>query len=461
MNSRSLEVTPRFVPLPTVRYAPARFVTASVIMLGLAAAVFGWKILHQALFSVQIVYIVLVIWISIQVCLGLLDRPRGHHGSRKNVAADFLELNVVALVPVYNEDPDAVQDCLRGFLRQTRLPNAIVVTNDGSSPDIDYNAVRAWFEAASQEAGVRGTWLEQANGGKRSAQIAGARIEPDADIYITVDSDSILDSRAVSEALLAFQDPKVMSVAAVILSTNYRSSLLARVMDLYTVGLQLFERSAFSRLNSVLVNSGGCAFYRAEIIWDNVEIYLGETLFGKPVHFSDDSLLTLFALERGKAVQQLSCFAFTLMPAKFSHHRRQQLRWMRGSFIRSGWRMRFLPMNQWAYWLHLAKWIMYATMTTALFLLIFTGGLPAGTLASGAVAGIILYTVTVVRYLSVMRSDQSTGQRVLTFATAPLAAVWSLTFLRVLRWYAMITVGNLGWGTRSHIEIHAGEGREA
>ncbi|GAA3588817.1 hypothetical protein GCM10022198_10640 [Klugiella xanthotipulae] len=73
----------------------------------------------------------------------------------------------------------------------------------------------------------------------------------------------------------------------------------------------------------------------------------------------------------------------------------------------------------------------------------------------GASAAITIYCITAARYLTVVRSDQSRAQRILTFATVPLAAIWSLTFMRVLRWYAMITVGRLGWGTREKVEITA------
>ncbi len=438
-------------PLPTVAYGKLRYLFVGAILLVLAAATVFLKIATTAGSVAAVIYIVFLIWVVVQIGLAIADRPRFATG------ADSPDgLTIAALVPVYNEDVPALRGCLEGFLTQTRRPDAVAVVNDGSSIELDYSEVRDWFLGECAALGIRGHWIDQANSGKRHAQIAGMRREPDADIYLTVDSDSILDRNATSEAMKAFADPEVQSVAAVILSTNYRSSLLTRMMDVFTVGLQLFERSAFSRLNSVMVNSGGCAFYRGEVIRDNVELYLNETLAGRRVNFSDDSLLTLFALHRGKTVQQPTAFAFTLVPAKLSHHVRQQLRWMRGSFIRSGWRMRFLPMTGAAYWLHMMKWIAYGTMTSTLIMLVVTGKLlDPWMLASGMLAAVTLYVLTAFRYLAVVRSDQSTAQRWLTFATAPLAAIWGLTFLRVLRWYAMATVLNLGWGTRAVVEVRA------
>jgi hyaluronan synthase len=435
-------------PLPSARLVRPTALVTIWSLVGLAAtAVVAAMILRDFSTAHRLAFAVVVGAVVVQVLLGLADTPRGRRGA----GAD---LDVVALVPVYNEDPTALRRCLRSFLEQTRRPNAVVVVDDGSAED--YEAIRTWFLAEAIRGGVRAHWRRTENHGKRHAQVAGSDLEPNADVYITVDSDSMLDRCAVANAMRAFDDPQVQSVAGVILTTNYRGSLLARTMDLHCVALQLTERAAFSRLNSVMVNSGGCAFYRGTVLRDNIDVYLGETVFGRPMQFSDDSLLTLFALRRGRAVQQANCFAFTLMPETFDHHQRQQVRWMRGSFIRSGWRARFLAMTRAAYWIHLVKWLLYGTVTATLVHLAVTGRLfMIETLFAGAIAATSVHAVTTLRYLSIARSDQSLAQRFLTLATAPLAAVWSLTFLRVLRWYAMATFTNTGWGTRDEIEVRA------
>jgi len=409
-----------------------------------------------------VVFLILVVVVGAQIVLGLLDRPRGLDrvspatsapGRPDSVPRRPGDLDVVALVPCFNEDPAALRACLRGFLAQTRLPDGVVVVDDGSTTG-GYDEVQAWFHHAAAAAGVRATWLRQPNGGKRRAQVTGVEAEPLADVYVTVDSDSILDGRALENGLVAFVDPEVQSVAAVILTTNVAANLLTRVVDVFCVSLHLFERAAFSRLDSVMVNSGGCALYRAGVIRDNVDTYLGETILGRPVHFSDDSMLTLFALQRGAAVQQTNCVAFTLMPDRLSHHLRQQLRWMRGSFIRSGWRLRHLPMHRAAYWLHLAKWLMYTTVTATFFVVVLSGGLSTPPAAvSAALGAVSLYTLTTLRYATMERSDRTRAQTLRTLCLAPLAGVWSLTVFRVLRWYAMATFADVGWGTRTEVEV--------
>lgn len=439
-------------PLPTARLVrPAARVVASLIILVVAVVVVGAVIWRGTHTPARIVFALIAVAALLHLVFAVLpDRMQ-----RRSVAGRTANgsLSVAALVPVYNEDPAALRRCLRSFLEQTRRPETVVVVDDGSTV-ADYADVRKWFLDEAERVGVRGHWTRTVNQGKRHAQIEGVRLTPEADVYLTVDSDSILDRHAIVNGLAPFGDPKVQSVAALILTTNYQQSLLARWMDVYCLGLQLFERSAFSRFRAVMVNSGGCALYRADVIRDNVDAYLGETILGRPVQFSDDSMLTLFALRRGRAVQREDCFAFTLMPANVGHHLRQQVRWMRGSFIRSVWRMRYLPLARAAYWLHLVKWVLYVLATATLLHLLLEGTLTQWeTLVTGGVAAVVLYVTAVLRYLLVIRSDQGHLQRWATFATAPIAALWGLTVLRVVRWYAIATFVRTGWGTRGDIEV--------
>lgn len=429
----------------------------STIVGGIAGvAVFSFGAFHLVdAFSgestiVSAVYLASVVVLVVQFLAAQIERPYRVDDDQR-AALDALD--VVVLVPCYNEDPEALRRCLQSFFDQSRHPQGICVTDDGSSTS-EYPEQRDWFLSEAERLGIRAHWRRTPNGGKRVAQIMGARREPKADIYVTVDSDSILDPEALAEGLKPFAHERIQSVAAVILTTNYGTNLLTRMMDLICVTLQLGDRSALSSAGSVMVNCGGCALYRGDILRANVRTYLTETLFGRPVHMSDDSLLTLFALERGFAVQQPSAFAFTLMPEKVEHHVRQQLRWMRGSFIRSWWRFKYIPMTHPAYWVHAVKWVMYLCITAVFLALLFSGVLLDPVVFGWAILVTIgVQFATSARYLSVWRSDQTVGQRWLVYLTAPVAAMWSWFVLRVLRWYAMATFRNVAWGTRKQIEV--------
>lgn len=358
-------------------------------------------------------------------------------------------LHVAVLLPVYNEDDGYLRLGLESLLAQTRRPTSVHVVDDGSTSS-SYTAVRAWWTRAAAEAGIATTWTRQANAGKRHAQAAGVRQSPDADVYVTLDSDSCLAPNALEEVLLPFARQRVQSVAGIVLATNHRANLLTRITDLWFVTGQLTERSALSAMGAVLVNSGPLAAYRAPVVRDNLDSYLNERFMGRPVMFSDDSLLTLYALLRGRAVQQPSAIVFTALPERPKHFARMYMRWMRGSTIRSLWRMRYLPVTGWAYWAQLVRWFQVALSTAVLGWLLVVEPVRYGTTppASFLVVPFLIGWAQALRYLGVIRSDERIRSRAVTWLLMPLAVVGSWTVLRAMRWWGMATCARTGWGTR-------------
>ncbi|MFE9664208.1 glycosyltransferase [Streptomyces sp. NPDC005955] len=379
-----------------------------------------------------------------QTALFLGARPHRAEGAAREA---LRRLDVAVLVPVYQEDPGYLSVGLETFLAQTRPPDSVHVVDDGST--VDYTAVRAWWLAAAAEHGITTTWTRTDNHGKRRAQCTAAAHCRDADVLITVDSDARLAPDALDELLLPFADARVQAVAGLVLAANNRGGLLARFTDLWYVTLQLVDRSALSALGGVMVTSGSLAAYRAHVLWDHTDSYLHETFLGRPVTFSDDSLLTLYALTRGRVVQQTSAVVFTAMPERVGHHLRQYLRWMRGSTIRSLWRARHLPVRHPAYVAQLARWLQQAAYTLAL------GWLALAHLHAGRLPSPYLWAVPLLiaasqtlRYLTVRRSDQTFRSQLATWTLTPVALLWSWVVLRPTRWYAVATCGRTGWGTR-------------
>ncbi|SHI66086.1 glycosyltransferase [Streptomyces sp. 3214.6] len=360
-------------------------------------------------------------------------------------------LHVAVLLPVYNEDAGYLRLGLESLLAQTRRPNTVHVVDDGSTSG-DYTTVRTWWTQAAKIAGITTSWQRTPNQGKRHAQAAAVAASPDADIYVTVDSDSCLAPNALEELLLPFTRRTVQSVAGIVLATNHRANLLTRITDLWFVTGQLTDRSALSSMGSVLVNSGPLAAYRAAVVRDNLDSYLGETFLGRPVMFSDDSLLTLYALLRGRAVQQPTAVVFTALPERTSHFLRMYMRWMRGSTIRSVWRFRYLPLSGWAYWAHLLRWFQVALSTAVLGWLVVVEPLVYGRTppASFLVVPFLIGWAQALRFLSIARSDDTFRARVSTWLLMPLAVVGSWTVLRAMRWYGMATCARTGWGTRQN-----------
>ncbi len=394
--------------------------------------------------ALYLVTFAVLIW---QAVLYAVDRPR-RTAARHAIAA----LRTVVAVPCYNEDPGILRRSLLSMLAQTRLPDHVFVVDDGSDK-ADYSQVRREFQAQAAAVGVKVTWVRTPNGGKRHAHAVAVRGTPDADVYITIDSDGILDPRAMEELLAPFADRTVQSVAGIVLAANNRGTVLARILDLLYLPAQLTNRAGLSVMGSVLVNSGALAAYRADAVREALPVYLGETFFGRPVGFSDDSLLTLLAYLRGRTMQQSTAFVFAAMPERLSHHARQYLRWMRGSFIRSWWRFRYLPLRSYAYWWHLLSWMLTAVAMWAFVDLYVVDPFEGEFRLSYLIVPVLLGYATALPYLTVSRSDEPFWSRVLTWLLAPLAVLWSYTALRAWRWYGALTAWKTGWGTRQDIEV--------
>ncbi|WP_449289309.1 glycosyltransferase [Nocardiopsis halotolerans] len=123
--------------------------------------------------------------------------------------AELDALTVTVQIPVYNEDPLVLRSCLRSVLAQSRRVDRVRVVDDGSVDastglPVDYDDIRDAFLARAVELGVEATWDRTGNRGKRFAQMH-VLAEDDADVFVTLDSDSVLDRHAVREGLGALR----------------------------------------------------------------------------------------------------------------------------------------------------------------------------------------------------------------------------------------------------------------
>lgn len=133
---------------------------------------------------------------------------------------------VVVTVPVYNEDPALLDRCLYGLMNQSRPPQRIDVIDDGSK--LNYSELKSyWVQTWPGPTEIR--WIRQANQGKRRAHAVTFATAPEADIFVTVDSDTTLEHRALEEGLKPFIRRKVTSVAGIELGFNANVNFLTRM----------------------------------------------------------------------------------------------------------------------------------------------------------------------------------------------------------------------------------------
>lgn len=404
------------------------------------------------------------------VPLAWLERPV-KATPRQQAQLDLLY--VAVQIPAYNEDESALRLCIQSLFDQTRRPNRIYVVDDGSKDKatdrvIDYAEIRRWFLTETKRLGIHGVWDRQVNQGKRHAQANSLRREAAllkgsgrSEIFMTLDSDSVLDRKAVEEGLKPFSDPRVHSVAGHVVVLNSRDNVLTFMTSMLYLPFTRGLRSAQSVLKRVMVNSGTLAFYRTDTLLKYLGVYENERFRGKPMQMNDDSLMTMYALlaedGHGKAVHQPSSVCFTLVPNKVQHYLNQQFRWMRGTFVRTFWWFKYMRITSITFWMpvmELTQLILSLVIPVALVQQTRPGDL-MDLVWSTMWVGLGVNYVIALRFFSIDRSDEPAWFRWALFITSPVTAIWRLLILRPMYFYALFTCWKIGkWGTRdSGVEV--------
>lgn len=363
---------------------------------------------------------------------------------------------VHGVITVFNESPEMLARCLRSLLAQTRRPQTVTVMDDCSSTD-DAAAVIRQLRADFDQAGVSLQFIRfPENRGKRHGLAAGFRQQPDADLYLCVDSDTVLDEHAVAELCAPFARRRVNCVTGLVLANNRRVNLLTRLIDMRYVNAFLGERVAYSRLGSVLCACGSLVVYRGRVIRTHLDDFLGQTFLGQPATFGDDRRLTYYCLTEGQSIIQPAAVGYTDVPENLHHYGRQQLRWSK-SFLREGFLLLCKPRHAGRafWWLNLIELTTWVAFTSSLITALAVLGLhPSAWPLLASYAGYVC-VMAWVRSLHYLRRAPGVPalDRTLTFAAAPLYALLNLGLLLPLRLYALATLRRNGWGTRARIEI--------
>lgn len=336
---------------------------------------------------------------------------------------------VVAIVATYNEPPAILGACLRALLAGTVVPDVIHVVDDGS------------VVPATPIDDPRVQWHRQANLGKRHAQVSGLAGERDAAFVLTVDSDSVVDSRAVGEALRAFSDPRVQAVTAMCVVRNRTASFLTRLTDLETFTGNAVMRRARSVLGIVAPTSGPFAMYRSGVIFDNVDDYLASGTYG------DDRRLTHYALMRGQVVASDDAIVETEMPATPRAMFRQRTRWYQGYFRYLGWELRNLDGS--ALWLRVWNLVVIATFPIIAGMTLVVAPILTGRIYwEGWVYWIALLYAHTLHYL-IDRPNLQIRTRFLTWLFfTPILLGLQVCIIRPAMYLAMTKLRSLAWVTR-------------
>jgi hyaluronan synthase len=426
-------------PEVTVR-ANALLVLSLFSVIALIAA--GWM-MWRGIPGISIYGVVVAVLLLGKLVLSLLPTPKWEPAPPG--------WQVCVVVPIYNEDPDILARNLASIDAQTYAPTHVWVIDDGSS-DPSARIMAEWWAAQRPEATV----IYQENAGKREAMGQAFRaLAPEIDVFVCVDSDTVLEPNAIEEGLAAFTDPDVAAVTGVVVALNQDRGLLPRLLDLRYVNAFLYERAAYSRLGAVLCVCGSAAFWRGDIIERHVEDFLGQTFLGQPASYGDDRHLTNLSLQHGKVVLAHKAVARTAVPERGGHFIRQQIRWGKSFFRESLWTLTRLSPRRTAWWLALLESVSWAGFSVGLLFTAFI--LPAVTgqvhLVDYMVWCFIAGYARSVHVFSISRAEWSRWEQLGAFLLSPLYGMLHVLLLLPLRVWSLLTLRSTNWGTRKGVEV--------
>lgn len=351
--------------------------------------------------------------------------------------------SLVIAVPAFNEEAH-VEDTLDALFAVDYPADRlrVVVVDDGSTDDT-WARIRA---SAARHPLLDGIRFSR-NRGKRAAMAAAVRAADGADLVVFVDSDSLLEPRALREVVKPFLGDRAGRVAAVTGHADVQNpgtNLLTRLQQVRYFAAFRVIKAAESRYGAVICASGCFSAYRRSDLLEVLPDWESQRFLGQEATFGDDRALTNALLRRGREVRyQSTAISATLVPDRWRPFLRQQLRWKKSWLretlyvVRLAWR-----------WPLVAAFGVYASVVfqllgplVALYLLVLRPVLWDGSpwlYLIGLQVVAVLYGLL---YAGVRRSPHWWG-----------GIAYAFVYSAVISWqiyWAMLTQRDTSWGTRS------------
>ena len=250
-----------------------------------------------------------------------------HYRAYEEVPDDQLPACAV-VVPAYNEGKQVLLT-LESLLKSHYPPGKmeIIAVNDGSCDD-----TWEWISHAAASSGgkIRALNLNR-NGGKRNALYQGFR-NTDAEIVVTIDSDSIVLPDTVRKIVAPLvRSPKIGGVAGNIRVLN-GSGVIPRMLDVNFVFSFEFLRSAQSMVHSVFCTPGALSAYRRNVIMPFMHEWVNQKFMGRPANIGEDRAISNIILREGyQVVFQKSAFVYTEVPKDYAGLCKMFIRWSRSN----------------------------------------------------------------------------------------------------------------------------------
>jgi hyaluronan synthase len=242
---------------------------------------------------------------------------------------DALLPSCTIIVPAYNEG-QLVYKTLKSLVKSDYPADKmqIISIDDGSKDD-----TWQWMNKAKMEFGDRVEILQQSkNMGKRHALYRAFNLGI-GEVFITVDSDSIVHADTLRNLVSPFvKNKNCGAVAGNVKVLNNKKAIIPKMLNVSFAFSFEFIRSAQSNLGTVLCTPGALAAYKREAVMGCLHDWINQTFMDKPTDIGEDRAMTNMILKQGYDVKfQRNAHVLTNIPEKYNNLRKMFTRWERSN----------------------------------------------------------------------------------------------------------------------------------
>jgi hyaluronan synthase len=238
--------------------------------------------------------------------------------------------SITVIIPAYNEGAmvlNAIESVVAADYPRDRIE--VIAIDDGSKDDT-WEYISA---AAQRYPGLVTALRQDRNRGKREA-MALAISRARGDVFVTVDSDSVIERDALLAIVAPFRNPKVGAVAGKVLVYNRRRGIIPRMLHVRFILSFDLLRASESAFGNVYCCPGALTALRADAVRRVLGRWLDQQFLGVRCTFGEDRAMTnLLFLEGYDSVYQQNAVVHTEVPEVFPKLCKMFLRWER-SYVR-------------------------------------------------------------------------------------------------------------------------------
>lgn len=240
------------------------------------------------------------------------------------------EPQVTVIIPIYNEGSPIYKGIVSVLEQDYPSEKLNVYVVDDCSADDSLS----WACRAAEHAPSRVRILQNPeNVGKRLGILHAVR-RTNAEIVVSVDSDVVLDRKAIRLLVSRFADEKIAAVGGRVRVRNASENWITRMQVIRYYFAYEYFKNLERAFHSVMCLSGCLTAYRRKVLIELEPVLSGRSVLGVPIKYGEDRYLTRQILKAGhKTFLTLEAVCWTAVPNTLAKFWSQQLRWRRSVFI--------------------------------------------------------------------------------------------------------------------------------